>query len=199
MKRRSIRTAAAITFTALVGAGAGVTAFALGGGGGSTSPARTTLAGTPAAARQQGSTVNDVVESASAGVVEISTSAPTPDGPFGGEQQGGVGSGFVYDEAGYIVTNYHVVEGAESVTVTFSDGTEREAAVVGTDPSTDLAVIKVDAPAGALEPLALADSGSLEVGDPVVAIGSPYGLEGTVTASIVSALGRQIQAPNGAT
>ena len=200
MKRRSIRTAAAITLTALVGAGEGVTAFALAGAGESTSPTRTALAGTPAAATEQGSTVNDVFESASASVVEISTSAATQGGPFGFDQpQSGVGSGFVYDEAGHIVTNYHVVEGAETVTVTFSDGTEREATVVGTDPSTDLAVIKVDAPAGALEPLALADSGSLEVGDLVVAIGSPYGLEGTVTAGIVSALGRQIQAPNGAT
>ena len=95
-----------------------------------------------------------------------------------------------------MITNQHVVADASSATVKLSDGSTHGATVVGTDPSTDLAVLKVDAPASALQPLELADSEELEVGDGVVAIGSPYGLEQTVTAGIVSALHRQITAPN---
>jgi S1-C subfamily serine protease len=147
--------------------------------------------------------VTDVYRQAAAGVVEIATSGAAGQGPldqFGqGREQEGVGSGFVLDTDGHIVTNYHVVEGAETLKVTFADGTERQATVVGTDPSTDLAVIEVDAPSSALKPLALGDSSSVEVGELVIAIGSPYGLEGTATAGIVSALDRQITAPNGYT
>ena len=97
---------------------------------------------------------------------------------------------------GHVITNQHVVDGAKSVEVTFWNGKTYDATVVGSDPSTDIAVLDVDAPASALEPLALADSSQLEVGDGVVAIGSPFGLEQTVTTGIVSALHRQITAPN---
>jgi putative serine protease PepD len=132
-------------------------------------------------------TIGDIYRQSSESVVEITVA---------GAAQQGQGSGFVYDTAGHIVTNHHVVAGAESVSVRFSDGKTYDATVVGSDPSTDLAVLEVDAPASALKPLALADSSALEVGDAVVAIGSPFGLEQTVTTGIVSALHRQITAPN---
>jgi putative serine protease PepD len=118
--------------------------------------------------------------------------------PFGG---GGTstaqGSGFVYDRAGHVITNEHVVDGAGSVKVQFADGKTYTATVVGSDTSSDLAVLHVDAPASELHPLALGSSSSVHVGDGVVAIGSPFGLSETVTAGIVSALNRQIQATNG--
>ena len=129
------------------------------------------------------------------GVVEI---AAAGGGTFGGRQQA-QGSGFVLDEEGHIVTNEHVVSGASTITVRFSDGSTRNAELVGTDRSTDLALIKVDAPASFLGPLQLGDSDEVAVGDGVVAMGSPFGLEGTITSGIVSALHRQIKAPNGFT
>ncbi len=107
------------------------------------------------------------------------------------------GSGFAIDRKGDIVTNDHVVQGATGVRVGFSGGATYSAKVVGADPSTDLAVIRVDAPTSALHPLALADSGNVRVGDPVYAIGNPFGLDRTMTAGIVSAVGRDIEAPNG--
>ena len=93
----------------------------------------------------------------------------------------GQGSGFVYDTEGHVVTNQHVVDAGGSISVTFWNGKTYQAQVVGSDPSTDLAVLKVDAPASVLEPITLGDSDSLEVGDAVVAIGSPLGFEETVT------------------
>jgi putative serine protease PepD len=107
------------------------------------------------------------------------------------------GSGFVIDEQGHIVTNQHVVAGTDSVSVEFSDGSEMDAQVVGTDPSTDIAVLDVNRPAAQLTPLNFASEGSLEVGNAVIAIGSPFGLEGTLTTGVISALGREITAPNG--
>jgi S1-C subfamily serine protease len=142
-------------------------------------------------------TVSDVYEQTSAGVVEVSVRgvAETPFGQ-GPQQQQGLGSGWVYDDEGHIVTNQHVVEGADSVSVTFGNGETYEAEVVGGDASTDLAVLKVDAPADVLEPLSVGNSDELQVGEGVVAIGSPFGLEGSVTSGIVSALHRQMTAPN---
>jgi S1-C subfamily serine protease len=129
-------------------------------------------------------------------VVEITVGSTQVD-PFGGEQpQRGQGSGFVYDSAGHIVTNDHVVEGANSVSVRFWNGDTYKAEVVGTDASTDLAVIKVDAPDSVLHPLTLADSGQVQVGDAAFALGSPFGLEDSFTSGIVSALHRQIQSLN---
>jgi 2-alkenal reductase len=95
-----------------------------------------------------------------------------------GIPQGGQGSGFVYDTDGHIVTNNHVVDGADSIVVTFADGTEAKAELVGTDPNADLAVIKVDVDAALLKPVALADSDALKVGQLVIAIGNPFGLQG---------------------
>jgi S1-C subfamily serine protease len=121
--------------------------------------------------------------------------------PFGepeGEGGTATGSGFLIDTEGHVITNSHVVEGADGVEVKLgSSETSYDAEVVGTDPATDVALLKVDAPADSLHPLSLGDSSKIEVGDPVVAIGNPFGLDRTVTSGIVSALQRQIQAPNG--
>ncbi|MBM3945456.1 MAG: trypsin-like serine protease [SAR202 cluster bacterium] len=105
---------------------------------------------------------------------------------------GAEGSGFVWDADGHIVTNNHVVAGASSVTVIFADGTEARATVVGTDPNSDLAVVKVDLPAGRLIPLPTGDSAALRVGQLVAAIGNPFGQEFTMTTGIVSALDRSV-------
>ena len=107
-----------------------------------------------------------------------------------------LGSGFVIDKAGHIVTNYHVIEGAQKVQVSFSGQDEIAATVVGKDPSTDVAVLKIDAHARALTPLMLGDSDGVTVGDPVYAIGNPFGLTRTLTTGVVSAVQRQIEAPN---
>lgn len=108
------------------------------------------------------------------------------------------GSGFVYDYEGRIITNYHVVEGAVEggITVTFVDGTIVPADIVGTDPYSDVAVIDVDLSASLLKPVRMGDSSSLLVGEWVIAVGNPFGLADTMTAGIVSALGRQMQAPH---
>ncbi|MBN1886687.1 MAG: trypsin-like peptidase domain-containing protein [Thermoflexales bacterium] len=106
--------------------------------------------------------------------------------------QQGVGSGFVWDKQGHIVTNNHVVAGADKIEVTFSDGTIVPAELVGADPDSDLAVVKVDLPAGQLYPVEMADSTQVKVGELVVAIGNPFGLQGTMTVGFVSALGRSL-------
>jgi 2-alkenal reductase len=114
----------------------------------------------------------------------------------------GEGSGFVYDDNGHIVTNNHVVASGGDIIVRFSDGTQMDATVVGTAPDSDLAVLKVDAGPGELQPLPLGDSNALRVGQIVVAIGSPFGLENTLTTGIVSGLDRLFpgaQAPGGGT
>jgi S1-C subfamily serine protease len=108
----------------------------------------------------------------------------------------GSGSGFVYDLEGHIITNYHVIEDAEELSVTLPDETVVTAQVVGADPSNDLAVLRVDVPAEKLHPVPLGDSDRLRVGQFVVAIGNPFGLERTLTTGVVSALGRVIESPD---
>jgi len=151
-----------------------------------------------------GNAVNQIYRRDGQGVAFIqATQAPEESAfnPFGGESQGGgvaTGSGFLIDTEGHIVTNNHVVEGASKVTVKLgSENSTHPAEVVGADPASDVALLKVDLPADQLHPLALGDSSKVQVGDPVVAIGNPFGLDRTVTSGIVSALQRQIQAPNG--
>jgi len=148
--------------------------------------------------------VSQIYRRAAPGVVQVTATqvVKTPAAnPFFGfsvpqsQGQQALGSGFVIDKAGHIVTNYHVIEGARSVRVSFSDNESVKAQIVGSDPSTDVAVLKVDAHALALSPLPLGNSDAVHVGDPVVAIGNPFGLDRTVTAGIVSALQRVIQAP----
>jgi len=110
----------------------------------------------------------------------------------------GLGSGFIYDNEGYIITNYHVIEGATTIQVTFLDGNITGASRVGEDPYSDLAVIKVlDPEVTTLYPVVVGDSSNLTVGEPVAAIGNPFGLSDTITAGIVSALGRTLEAPGG--
>jgi serine protease Do len=111
----------------------------------------------------------------------------------------GLGSGFIWDNQGHIVTNDHVVDGASKIEVTFADGTTLPATLVGADAYSDLAVIKVDASADLLHPVQLADSTQLKVGELAIAIGNPYGLEGTMTEGIVSGLGRTLPAANSST
>lgn len=195
---RIVTVTAALVAAAAVGAGGGAATFAaLGSDGSSTTVRQVTVESSePAASTTESLSVSEVYEKAYKSVVEITTTLNQPS-PMGGEQQAsGQGSGFVFDAEGHIVTNHHVVDGAQSVSVRFWDGSTYDATVVGTDPSTDLAVIKVDAPADVLLPLALGDSNSLSVGESVVAIGSPFGLEGTLTSGIVSALNREMTSPN---
>jgi S1-C subfamily serine protease len=104
--------------------------------------------------------------------------------------QHGAGSGFVWDKEGHIITNNHVVDGADKITVTFPNGTIADATVVGTDPDSDLAVLKIDLPADQLQPVQVSDSTQVKVGQMAVAIGNPFGLENTMTVGFVSALGR---------
>jgi S1-C subfamily serine protease len=112
---------------------------------------------------------------------------------MGAVPEEGTGSGFVYDSAGHIVTNYHVIENAEELLVTLSSGQVYEATVVGSDPANDLAVIRIDAGADLPAPLVLGDSDQLRVGQFVLAIGNPFGLQQTLTIGVVSALGRVIE------
>jgi S1-C subfamily serine protease len=109
----------------------------------------------------------------------------------------GLGSGFIYDLQGHIITNYHVIEGATTIQVTFLDGNITEANKIGEDPYSDLAVIKVNPEVTTLYPVTLGNSSALTVGEPVAAIGNPFGLSDTITAGIVSALGRELEAPGG--
>ena len=137
----------------------------------------------------KGPSVGEVYTRDGPGVVSVDVAATSDVGPGGG-------SGFVVDEAGHIVTNQHVVEDAEDISVRFAGGERREARVIGEDPSTDLAVIQVEAPEEMLRPLTLGDSDSVEVGEPVIAIGNPLNVGISVTTGIVSGLGRPIEAPN---
>jgi S1-C subfamily serine protease len=153
-----------------------------------------------AADDERGMSVQEIYAQAGPGVVQVtSTSVDGSDPFFGPQARSSLGSGFVIDKSGRIVTNYHVIENAQRVEVNFSGDDRVPARVVGSDPSTDLAVLEIDAQARALTPLPLGNSDAVRVGDSVVAIGNPFGLERTVTAGIVSALQREITSPNGYT
>ena len=191
--RRFTTLAAALAAASLLGGGAALAgAWALGAFDEPAAVADATPTGQGGAGATSGSTTIDVAEiyrRNSPGVVQVTS--------LGGDTaQQSLGSGFVIDKEGHIVTNFHVVDGATEIQVGFSNQDTVSARVVGTDQSTDLALLEVDADATALTPLSLADSDVVEVGDPVVAIGNPFGLERTATAGIVSALQREVRAPN---
>ncbi|HEX4730891.1 MAG TPA: trypsin-like peptidase domain-containing protein [Solirubrobacterales bacterium] len=165
-------------------------------GGGSTTTREVVSSGTTPAASvtsngEGGNTVNQIYKADADGVAFIESK----------ESEGvASGSGIVLDDEGHVLTNNHVIEGATEVTVSLeSEGQMYPATVVGTEPNSDLALLKVQAPASQLHPLKLGNSSEMEVGDPVVAIGNPFDLQRTVTSGIVSALQREIQAPNGVT
>src|SRR5262245_10224310 len=156
-------------------------------------------------ARGKAMTINGIYRAAAPGVVQITSTSivtvPTLgffDDPFAPQQEEeeSLGSGFVLDKAGHIVTNYHVVKDAKSVQVSFSNGENVKAKIVGSDPSSDIAVLEVQTHSRALTPLRWGDSDAVQVGDSVVAIGNPFGYTRSVTAGIVSALDRPLTAPN---
>jgi S1-C subfamily serine protease len=201
---KSLTRIGALALAALAGGGV---AFGLGAavydGGGTTTVVREVrdrAAPAPASFGNSGdsSTIQQIYERAAPAVVQVLSTQVVDDDPFFGPQESQAqGSGFIIDKAGHVVTNYHVVQGAAKVAVSFSQNDRIPAKVVGVDPSTDIAVLEVDTQARALTPLPLGDSDAVRVGDPVVAIGNPFGLERTITAGIVSALQREITAPNG--
>jgi len=184
--------------TLVLGAGAGAVAYSTFGTQSKTVVRQVPVSASEPAAQTTPLTVGQVYRDAYRGVVEITVTSQSQSNPFGQQQsQTAQGSGFVIDDSGHIVTNDHVVDSAKTVSVQFWNGASYKASVVGTDPSTDLGVIKVDgAPQSVLHPLQFGNSNAVQVGDTAIAIGSPFGLEETVTSGIVSALHRQMEAPN---
>jgi len=198
MARNSSRVAAAVSVAALAGGGVGAGAVALAH---HSSPERAATSAPTVSNVAAGTTltVGQIAKQSSPGVVEVDSTTTTSQSPFpgsGSSRSAAEGTGFVYDAKGDIVTNEHVIDGASSISVKFSDGSVYKATVVGSDTSSDLAVLHVDAPASKLTPLELGDSSNVAVGDGVVAIGNPFGLDNSVTSGIVSALNREIAAPD---
>ncbi len=197
-----------LVLAGLLGGGAAVGIGAAIGGGDddaaspviSTLPASADPAENLQTSQTESKTVQEIYKQSSKGVVQVTSTSVVTDNPFFGPQsESSLGSGFVVDKDGYIVTNYHVIENAQEIEVNFSGDDRVPAKVVGSDPSTDLAVLKIGEQSRALTPLPLGDSDAVLVGDAVVAIGNPFGLERSVTAGIVSALQRDLVAPNGYT
>ena len=201
----------AVTFAVGVLAGAALFAWLGGAGGSSAHAAATPSSGlrTAVALTTAHYDPEELYKLDSPGVVDISVTEKAPKLGFGGtlplpfgpvpDTEQAEGSGFVLDRSGDIVTAAHVVTGATKLTVTFADGKTATATLVGSDPSSDTAVIKVDVPSSELTPLAFGDSAAVRPGEGVVAIGSPFGYAESITAGIVSAVGRSIQAPDGYT
>lgn len=213
-RRRTL--AAMLVAAALLGGGVGAGALtltsAVGDGGGTTTIVRQEAPATaaaeattapPGSAAADGLDAGAIHARASAGVVDISATGggATAAVPFGPRSQraSSAGSGFVVDEEGDVLTAAHVVDGATSLQVSFADGTTREARVAGTDDATDVAVLRIDPSGLDLQPLELGTSASLEVGDPLAVIGSPFGYRSSLSTGVVSGLDRTIDAPNGFT
>ncbi|HXP28562.1 MAG TPA: trypsin-like peptidase domain-containing protein [Solirubrobacteraceae bacterium] len=198
---------------ALLGAGVVVAVVAAAGDLGKTQQTVTTVQAAPiapsnASQKSSGLTPHDIYVKDAPGVAFVTStivqkSESSPFNMFGGgetQQKGeATGSGIVIDANGTILTNYHVVENAIKVTVSFEKGKTVDAQVVGKDPSNDLAVLRIHPDGLTLHPLTLGNSSGVQVGDPVLAIGNPFDLERTLTTGVISALQRQITAPNGFT
>jgi S1-C subfamily serine protease len=195
---------------ALLGAGIAVAVIAASGGLGKDSTTITTVQAAPAAPSNASQTTgamtpHQVYVKSAPGVAFVTSTivqkGESPFGLFGGESQQrqgqATGSGIVIDRNGTILTNYHVVENAVKVTVSFEKGKTLEAQVVGKDPSNDLAVLRIHPEGVTLHPIPLGDSSSVQVGDPAYAIGNPFDLERTLTTGVISALQRHLTAPNG--
>ena len=209
---RALRRGAPVAAALVIGGGVGAGVYALtsGGNGGGTPSAAAPTAIVPSRPASTSTTTAapatlvELYKQDAPGVVDItvdSTSSSSqnfgnPFGNPGGQQTQAEGTGFVIDTKGDILTAQHVVAGANSISVRFQDGTKAKATLVGTDQSTDVAVIKVNVAASKLHPLALGSSASVLPGQTVVAIGSPFGLPESMTAGIVSAINRTITAPN---
>ncbi len=209
-RRANLARNAALAASSLLGGLVALGGVALTGnlGGGTTTVVRTSPSPTAAAqvALDKGLSVSEIYSRAAPGVVQITstdnsvqdTPSVSPLNPPEAPSQQALGSGFVIDKVGHIVTNYHVIEGADTIEVSFSNQDTLRATLVGSDPSTDIAVLRVEASSRGLTPLELGNSDLVRVGDPVVAIGNPFGLARTTTAGIVSAVQeRTITAPNG--
>ncbi len=202
MPRRKLTLLIAGALVSLAIAAGGATFALLAGTATTTVVRNVTVPSSQIASRTSSLSVGQIYKQAYRGVVEITvTSAQTAQTPFGShsQTQQAQGSGFVVDASGDIVTNEHVIVGAASISVRFWNGKTYTAKVVDSDTSLDLALIKVHAPSSQLHPLWLGDSSDVQVGDAVVAIGSPFGLQETVTSGIVSAVHRRISATNSAT
>jgi putative serine protease PepD len=195
MSNRTLRRALPIAAALLVGSGAGAAIYA-GTNGSSGSSTSTVVASVPAQPASTTATgLVQLYKDTAPGVVDITVNTTSSSG-FGDQNATAEGSGFEIDAQGHIVTNQHVVDGATAITVRFQSGKTAKATLVGSDPSTDIAVLKVNMPASQLHPLAFGSSSAVQVGEPVAAIGSPFGLPETLTSGIVSAVNRTITAPN---
>jgi S1-C subfamily serine protease len=207
---RSTILARGIGLAAVAAVGAGV-ALAVAGGLGKLGASKTVIEQQAAPATNtalqqapvHGLTPETIYRRDAPGVVQITATSTTttPADPFGfsgpsQQTEQSLGSGFVIDKAGHIITNEHVIAGAQKIQVSFSANDQITATVVGKDPSTDVAVLKIDTHARALTPLALGNSDDVNVGDSVYAIGNPFGYTRTLTSGLVSAVQRQITAPN---
>ena len=206
----SIRRATALLAVAVLGGAAALGGAALFGGLGGKTTERVLVESSgrnapTSFAQGQPLTINQVYRRDAPGVVQITSTSvvnlpPDPffSNPFAPQkqEQQSLGSGFVIDKAGHIVTNYHVVQGARTVKVSFSSNENVTARVIGTDPSTDIAVLQIGTHSRALTPLPWGDSDTVQVGDSVVAIGNPFGYTRSATAGIVSAVDRPLTAPN---
>jgi S1-C subfamily serine protease len=209
VKRDTVTRAAALGAASLLGGLIALGGVAMTGdlGGGTTTVVRTSPTPTAAVAPVADDgrlTVSEIYARAAPGVVQITSTTTASENPSlapydqQAVPQQALGSGFVIDKTGHIVTNYHVIEGAEQIEVSFSNRDTLSAKIVGSDPSTDIAVLRVQSSSRGLAPLAFGNSDTVRVGDPVVAIGNPFGLRRTATAGIVSAVQeRTITAPNG--
>jgi putative serine protease PepD len=204
MTHRILVSAAALVAAAALGAAGALGVWEATNRDNDSSAVQPAAVAQPVATTRASSLIAQLYKRSIPGVVEVNSTSTagsdtTPFGAPGGGTTQSTGSGFVADTDGHVITNEHVVAGATSVTVRFHDGQTMKAEVVGEDASTDVAVLKLDHLPDGVTPLPLGSTSALEIGDAVIAIGSPFGLEGTVTSGIVSGMGREIQSPDGFT